>query len=43
MGKITTGHRLQKEDCEMTQEDKMSLFFSRIPRPSQAIKIHSKN
>lgn len=43
MGKITTGHRLQKEDCEMTQEDKMSLFFSRTPRPSQAIKTHSKN
>lgn len=27
----------------MTQEDKTSLFFSRIWRPSQAIKRHSKS
>lgn len=43
MGKITTGHRLQEEDSEMTQEDKISLFSSRTWRPLQAIKAHSKS
>lgn len=42
MEEISTGHRLQKEDCEMTQEDKMSSFFSGTLRPSQAIKTDSK-